>query len=446
MKRRGFIQTTGQAISLSALNYLRTPFSLTSNPLKVVLIGCGWYGKGDLMRLLQIADVEVVALCDPDSRQAKEAQEWVKQRIAHSPVVYRDHREMLSRHPVELAIIGSPDHWHALHAIDAMKAGAHLYLQKPISMDVLEGEAILKTARMLDKKVQVGTQRRSTHHLIEAKKNIIESGLIGKVTHVEMCCYYHMRAHLDDSIVPVPDHLDYDLWVGPAPMLPYTASPHRGYWRAKMEYSNGIMGDMCVHMYDTARWMLGLGWPDEIYSSGGIYVQKESAANTPDTQMAVFKHEELECVWHHRSYGSAVDPKFPWAVIFYGEHGVLKADVHKYEFTPHNSDQIITGSVLYEREEYPQDLEERDIELHTAAANRQHMADLLTSIQNDSTPVADIEEGHISTASCILANISMQLGRSLKFDPTSKTVIGDQDATDLLIRPYRKGWKHPHWR
>jgi len=444
MKRRGFLSQSVKAISLSALTGFQIPLNFIQGPLKVALIGCGWYGKSDLLKLMQVTAVEVIAVSDPDDMQSLEAQDWVRQRINQSPHRYRNHKDLLNKHSPDLVIIGSPDHWHALHAIDAMTAGAHLYLQKPVSMDILEGEAILAVSRTLKRKVQVGTQRRSTPHLIEAKNNIVDAGLLGKVTHVEMCCYYPMRAHLNNTSQVVPSSFDYDLWVGPAAMLPYTGSPHRGYWRAKMEYSNGIMGDMCVHMYDTARWMLALGWPDEVYSTGGIYVQKDSAANTPDTQMAIFKHDELECTWHHRTYGPAVDPEFPWAVMFYGEKGVLKADVRKYEFKSHNSEEVLSGAFLDEKDKYPEDLLERDNEIHVSSATRKHFSDLLTCIESDSTPVADIEEGHISTASCILANLSMQLGRPLSYNPETKTIKGDTKATDKLLRPYRNGWKHPY--
>lgn len=442
MKRRKFLSQAGALLSYPGLASFSHLYP--EKQLNVALIGCGWYGKSDLLKLLQLEEVNVVGLSDPDDHHTKEAQTWVSNRVGQKPKIYRDHRDLLSRHSSDLVIIGSPDHWHALHAIDAMEAGANLYLQKPVSLDVLEGEAILATARRLNKTVQVGTQRRSTPHLREAKQKIIDSGLIGKVTHVQMCCYYPMRAQLSHEIQKVPDHLDYDLWIGPAKALPYTGRPHRGYWRAKTEYSNGILGDMCVHMYDTARWMLGLGWPEEIYSSGGIYKDKISAATTTDTQMAVFKHPELECVWHHRTYGPAPDPNYPWSVMFYGENGVLKADVWKYDYIPRSGDPI-SGKATYEKEEYPEDLEERDNELHAAPATRRHLKDLLDAIHNKSLPISDIEEGHISSAACILANLSMKLGRSLRYDPHAKTISGDPKATDQLHRTYRKGWKHPYF-
>src|SRR5207247_1509597 len=206
-------------------------------------------------------------------------------------------------------------------------------------------------ARKHNRVVQVGTQRKSTPHLIDAKKQVVDAGLLGKIGHVDLCCYFHMRANGNPPVQPVPDFLDYEMWTGPAPLRPYDGLPHKRWWRTFTEYGNGIVGDMCVHILDTARWMLKLGWPKRISSAGGIYVQKEGKSNISDT--------------------------------------------------------------------------------HTAAVDKR------------GRPVADIEEGHISTASCILANIAMDLGRPLVYDPRKRVVVDDPDATKRLRREYRQPWRHP---
>ena len=445
--RRDFIKHSGSVLALSALSPYTLDVLQRAKPWRVSLIGTGWYGTSDLLRLIQVANIEVVGLCDVDSRQLHKAEMRIRSRISskYKLPTYSNYQDMLRQQQPEIVLIGSPDHWHALQAIDSIKSGAHVYLQKPVSVDVLEGEAILATARKYNKVVQIGTQRRSTHHLIDAKNKIINEGKLGKVSHVEMCCYYHMRANKSPAIQPIPDHLDYENYVGPAPYRPYDGLPHRGWWRALMEYSNGIMGDMCVHMYDTVRWLLDLGWADQVYSSGGIYMQKDSKANTADTQTAIFSHKELNCTWQHRSWGPPTDPEYPWGFFIYGEKGVLKGSVNKYEFIPNDGKNIISQDVLFEREDYPEDINEEGIELHVAAATRAHMADFLMAIETDNRPVADIEQGHISTANCILANMSMKLGRPLKYNPTNQTIEGDEEATKLLKRGYREGWTHPHF-
>ena len=443
--RREFIKGTSAALALASLKANGMNLSMPAPKRRVALIGTGWYGKSDLFRLIQVAPVEVVGLCDPDQHQLQNAADMVSQRQqSHKkPPTYGDYRKMLAEQKPEIVLVGSPDHWHALQAIEAIKSGAHVYVQKPISVDVLEGEAMVAAARKYNRVVQVGTQRKSTPHLIEAKKNIVDAGLLGKISHVEMCCYYHMRNNGNPPVQAAPDFFDYEMWTGPAPMRPYDGLPHIRWWRTFMEYGNGIMGDMCIHMFDTVRWMLQLGWPERISSTGGIYVDKTGKSNITDTQSAIFEYPELNCVWQHRTWGTPADPEYPWSFKLYGDKGTLCASTMQYDFIPEGKGEKIHKDVVYEKEKYPEDLTEPNIELNAAPATRLHMLDFLKAIDNKTRPVADIEQGHISTASCIIANLSMKLGRPLRYDPLKKEIIGDAEATRLLQRPYRQPWVHP---
>lgn len=446
INRRRFLKGATASLALTALGARGIDIINPQKTQRVGLIGTGWYGKSDLFRLIQVAPVEVVALCDVDKNQLDQAATLVSQRqkSGKKPRLYGDYRKMLSENEMDIVLIGTPDHWHALQTIDAVKAGAHVYVQKPISVDVMEGEAMVAAARKYNRVVQVGTQRKSTPHLIDAKKNIVDAGLLGKISHVEMCCYIHMRSNGNPAVQSVPDFLDYDMWTGPAPLRPYDGLPHIRWWRTFMEYGNGIMGDMCIHMFDTVRWMLKLGWPTRISSTGGIYVQKEGKSNIADTQTATFEYDGLNCVWQHRSWGTPADPDYPWSFKLYGDKGTLKASTMQCDFIPQgNKGEKIHKDVVYEKEKYPEDLKEERIELNAAPATRLHMLDFLSAIEKKSRPVADIEEGHISTASCILANLSMQTGRPIIYDPAKKIITGDTEATKLLRRAYRQPWLHP---
>ena len=448
ISRRRFLLSSSALAALAAFPSLGTAALdlINDKPKRVGLIGAGWYGKSDLWRLLQVAPVEIISICDVDKRQLAGAVETASQRQKSGkiPRSYKDYREMLKEKDLDIVLVGSPDHWHALLAIAAMEAGADVYCQKPISANVIEGEAMLATARKLKRVVQVGTQRRSTPHWIAAKQQVVDAGLLGRVGLVEMCCYYPMRMNGRQPQKSVPDFLDYEMWTGPAPLRSYETLPHRGWWRAFMEYGNGIVGDMCVHMFDGARWLLDLGWPKRISSSGGIFVQKESESNIADTQTAIFEFEGFNAVWQHRTWGSAPDPDYPWALIIHGEKGTLKLSTMRGDFIPKGGNsKPIHFDCIYEREEYPEDLKEKDIELNAAPATRRHMLDFLAAIKQRTRPVADIEQGHISTASCILANLSMKVGRTLNYDSTQRKVVGDPEATNLLRRPYRDQWQHP---
>ncbi len=447
MNRRNFLGTA----ALAAAPFILTRKSAFAQQVadfgkkRVGLIGTGWYGKCDLFRLLQVAPVDVVSLCDVDQLMLKDAGEQVADRQASkkTPRLYGDYREMLAEKDLDLVLIDTPDHWHALQMIEAVKGGADVYVQKPTGVDVMESAAMLAAARKYGRVVQVGTQRRSTPHLIEAINEIIRPGKLGKVSHVDICCYYHMRRKGNPPDIAVPDHLDYEMYAGPAPKVPYNEIVHPRGWRAFMEYGNGIVGDMCVHMLDMVRWMLDLGWPEHVSSTGGIFVDKESRANITDTQTATFAYPDLNIVWTHRSWGDAPDPEYPWAAFIYGEKGTLKASVQKYEFIPRGGGETVKRDVVMELEKYPEDQTEKDLEKHVAPAIRGHMIDFLKNIESRGKPVADIEQGHISSAACILANMSLELGRTLRWDAAKGEVAGDEEANQILARPYREPWQHP---
>lgn len=444
MDRRTFLKSSAMGIALTSTNGFAQQADRGA-PRRVGLIGSGWYGKGALLRLIQVEPVEVVALCDVDSKMLEDAASLVAERqiSKKKPRTYSDYRAMLQQEELDIVQVSTPDHWHALPMIEAVRAGADVYVEKPICVDIVEGQAMLAAARKYNRVVQVGTQRRSTPHLIDARDKIIREGKLGKIGLIEIYCYYHMRARGNPPEGNPPESLDYDMWTGPAPMRPYTPLAHPRGWRSFMEYSNGIVGDMCIHMFDMVRWLLDLGWPKRVSSNGGILVDKGSIATISDTQGATFEYDDLTVAWQHRTWGHPVDPEYPWGATFYGEKGTLKMSVHKFDFIPLGKGEPIHQDVVYELEEYPEDKTERDLEQHVAPALRHHWKNFLACIDKRERPVADIEQGFISSASCILANMSMKLGRTLAWDPVSGTVIGDDEANRLLRRPYRAPWIHP---
>ena len=444
MNRRQFL-TSGAALAVASSRLGRYAEAFAETPLRVGLIGTGWYGKADLFRLIQVAPVEVVSLCDVDSAMLADAAQQVaaRQVSKKTPRTYADYRRMLAEKDLDLVLIATPDHWHALPFLEAVKAGADVYVQKPVSVDVLEGQAMLAAARKYGRVVQVGTQRRSTPHLMEAREQIVKTGRLGKVALVEVYCYYHMRATENPPDIAPPASLDWEFYTGPAPMRPYNKLVHPRGWRAFMEYGNGIVGDMCIHMLDMVRWMMDLGMPTRVSSTGGIFVDKASKANITDSQAATFDFPDLRIVWTHRTWGEAPDPKYPWGATLYGDKGTLKASVMSYDFVPQGGGESVHKDVTYEFEQYPEDKTEKDLERHVAPAIRGHMKDLLLNMKTRGRPVADIEQGYISTTACILANLSMKLGRTLEWDAALGRVVGDEEANRLLRRPYRAPWVHP---
>lgn len=444
MNRRDFLHTAAFASAVAAIQP-RAFAAAGDKPLRVATIGCGWYGKTDLFHLIQVAPVEVVGLCDVDANMAADAAELVSQRqpSKKKPPVYGDYRKLLADQQPDVVNIATPDHWHALPMIAAVEAGADVYCQKPISVDVAEGQAMVAAAKRTGRTVQVGLQRRSTPHLIEARDRYITSGKLGKVAFVDIHSYYGGPGGFPPTATP-PANLDWEMYVGPAPWLDYHPQIHPRSWRDFRNFSNGQIGDLCVHMFDVVRYFLGIGWPKTVSANGGVFLRdKKSIATIADTQTATFEYPDLQIVWTQRNWGEPADPEYPWGATLYGDKGTLKLSVHSYDFKPHGAGQAEHGDHLDEREKYPEDEQHKETELFAAPATRRHMLDFLAARNEKRLPVSNIEEGYISSACCILANLSMDLERSLKWDAAAGKIFDDDEANQRLARPYREPWSRP---
>jgi predicted dehydrogenase len=443
--RRSFLKSgIGGAAALATIQS-RAFASASDKPLRVGLIGCGWYGKTDLLHLIQVAPVEVVALCDVDSEMLAGAADLVSQRQSSNkkPPTFGDYRKLLSAEKPEIVLIGTPDHWHCLPMVEACKAGADVYCQKPISYDVVEGQAMVAAARKYNRTVQVGLQRRSTPHLLEARDKFIRSGALGKIANVEIHAFTNSPGDFPANSAP-PTTLDWESYVGPAPMREFNTGIHPRGWRNCREFSNGQTGDLCVHFLDVVRYFLELGWPREISANGGILVRRpESTVNVHDTQAAIFDFGKLQVVWNQRNWGLLVDPMDWWSATFYGEKGTLRTSIYGYEFMSKAGGPAVRREFVDESEKYPEDSQHKETELFAAPATRRHLQNFLDARREGKRPVADIEEGYISSACCILANLSMELGRSLKWNIEAGRVIGDDEANAKLARKYRGDWVHP---
>ncbi len=435
MDRRTFLQTTAATGLVLAGTSLAG--AADGKTLRAGLIGTGWYGMVDLRHLMDHGGAEVVALCDVDKKGLETAADEVAGRQKERPQVFHDFRDMLKPKNLDIVLVGTPDHWHALTAIAAMEAGADVYVEKPISHTYLEGRAMVRTARRLKRVVQVNTQRRSTPHFISAR-DFIKAGQLGCIGVVRAYCYYNMRPTGSPADCPPPESLDFDFWTGPAPLRPYNPMIHPRGWRSFMEYGNGILGDMGIHMLDAARWIMDAKHPKKISSVGGIYLAKGGKANTTDTQTVTFDYGDFTAIWEHRMYGRSEDLKAGWGLNFYGEKGTLQLTIDAWDFMPWGQGKPMHVESV---KDGPLDLlyESPD----RKPAGRAHMKNFLECVASRERPIADVEEGHLSTALCQLGNISQQLGRSLTWDAEQERVVGDEEANKLLRRTYRKPWVYP---
>lgn len=444
MNRRTFVSSL--AVAGAAVAAGSRLFASDSKPrLRVGVIGCGWYGGVNLEVFQRCAGIQVVSLADPNKHMLANLVAQAAKTQSEEPATFADYREMLAHAPLDVVIVATPDHWHALPAIAAMQAGADLYLEKPVSVDVIEGEALVAAARKYGRVVQVNTQRRSNKLYLEARDKYMASGRLGAIGLVETYSFLGENPEILPD-VPVPEGLDYDLWVGPAPKIPFRTGMEDRQWRPFMEFGNGPIGNLGVHMIDKVRFLLGLGWPESVSCTGGIYVHRNATSNTPDTQRAVFKYPGLDLSWEHRTWGASPIPQRHWSdqwgARFIGEKGTLNMTMFEYVFTPEGSGSREGVNLLSTTGNLENVDLSRDGQAFIETENR-HVLDFLRAREDRSRPVADIEQGHISSSMCELGNLAMQLGRPVAYDPKTRTVPGDAEATARLARPYRAPWIHP---
>ena len=416
-------------------------------PKRVGLIGSGWYGKCDLFRLIQVAPVEVVSLCDVDKKMLAEAAEMVADAAG-----VEEEAADLRRLPRDAQGEG-PRHRPHRHA-------------RPLARPADDRRRRGRGRRLRAEADQRRRGRRPGH---AGRGPQAQAGRAGR---------HAAPQHAAPDRGPRPDHQAKassarSAWSrstatttcgpaatrptprrpttsttrcgpGPAPMRPYNPMVHPRGWRAFMEYGNGIVGDMCIHMLDMVRWMLDLGWPKRIASTGGILVrqgQQGQHLRHADRHVRLRRPDGRLAAPH---LGPAARPEVSLGRDVLRRQGHAQGQRHAATTSSRWAGaQPIHRDVTYELEQYPEDKTEKDLERHVAPAIRGHMQDFLAAIATRGKPVADIEEGHISTASCILANLAMQLGRTLTWDPEKGEVAGDEEANRLLRRPYREPWIHP---
>ena len=377
MHRRDFLTTSAAALAFSSFPFAE---QFADTRKRVGLIGAGWYGKTDLLRLVQVAPVDVVSLCDVDKTMLADAAALVASRQVSkkTPRTYTDYREMLKERDLDIVIIVTPDHWHALAMIDAVKSGADVWVQKPISVDVVEGQAMLAAARKYKRVVQVGLQRRSTPHLVRARDRVIREGRLGTIGLVDIHCYYHMRATANPPDTAPPDYLDYEMWTGPAPMRPYNALVHPRSWRA----FNGVRQR---HRRRHVRAHARHGALDDGPRHAGAHQLLGRHPRRQEEQGEHHGHPNGD-VRLRQPAGRLVAPlvrRRAGSDVSVGRdvlrrQGDAQGRVMGYDFTPSAKGEApIHEDVTYEYEQFPEDRTEKDLERNVAPAIRAHMKDFL---------------------------------------------------------------------
>jgi predicted dehydrogenase len=427
-KRRTFLKATGLGAAASLLS---AGTARAGEPGRIVLgvIGTGGMGSNHVRALAARKDVAIAYLCDADANRAAAAAKHVEQASGTAPKMVKDLRQVLDDRAVDAVFIATPDHWHAPASILALDAGKHVYVEKPCCHNLREGRLMVEAVRRSGKLLQVGTQSRSTACVQEAIRRVL-GGEIGDVLVAKAWNSQQRRSIGKTQPSKPPAHLDYDLWLGPAPEVPYRANLLPGIWRWWHDFGCGDIGNDGVHDIDVARWGLGAEThPSTIACLGGKYFFDDDQ-QFPDTQYAVFEYplpgspgKKKQLIFEQRIWSPYVQEGYENGVAFYGTKGLLIIGhtVGWKLFGPRNK-------LLAERTG-PCDL----------PAHHQNFLDCVRGQQKQLN--ADVMAGHLSAGLVHLANISARVGRTLQFDPQAEQVRSDPEAGAMLRRKYREG----HW-
>ena len=360
---------------------------------------------------------------------------------------YADFRRMLEDKDVQAVVVSTPDHWHALHTMMACAAGKDVYVEKPMTLFVREGRWMTDVAKRHKRIVQVGTQQRSGAHYQKARE-LVKAQYFGKIHSVRMASFRNVMPGFGRPPAgAAPSNLDYDLWTGPAPLHPY--SPHRGiyHFRWFWDYSGGQMANLGAHSIDIMYWFLNLLGPAAVYSSGGRFALEDDG-ETPDTQDALFEFPKMTAIWSLRE--ASAGSRGGSGLEFFGTKGSMIIDRGGYRVLadtkvpsenaiPQFQGHPVGGPQRREAppEKWIEPLEEKGSGAQQFAS---HVRNFLDCIKSRKEPIAPVEDGHRVSVACHLGNISLRLGRKLKWDAVKETIPGDAEASAMLERPYRKPW------
>ena len=415
-----------------------------ANKVVLGIMGVGGRGRALLTSLVKRPDVKIKYICDADTRCYGPAAEIVIEGHGYKPEFVQDFRKMLDDPEVDAIIVATSDRWHALATIMACQAGKDVYVEKPLSLSIWDGRKMVEAARKYRRIVQVGAQSRSAPYTEKAAE-YIRSGKLGDVHLARVFLMQESGPIQVADVQSVPEGLDYDLWCGPSPMLPYR--PGRWFWRLWDFYTGYIMADM-IHQVDLARYLIGRDYPKTVCSAGGVY-HFDDGREQPDTHFATFEFDKLTLLFEaslwspymHRIVLLKDQSKFPdWPfcatkVEICGTKGIMCFGRHGGGWQVFEGDARVRQSKAVVSE---------PAKLKFGSIIDVHFEDFLSCIRTRNKPKADVEEVHRSMALCHLANISYRVGnRSLKYDGAAEKFIDDAEADKYLKANYRKPWIVP---
>lgn len=396
-----------------------------SEQIQVAVIGVRGMGHGHVRRLKQRRDVRVAALCDVDQQVLARAAETVKDDGGQGPELVEDFRRVLDNRSIDAVIIATPHHWHCPIAIRALEAEKDVYLEKPGSHVLREGRLLVEAARKYDRIVQHGTQMRSSEVTARAGE-VLASGILGTV---KMAKAWNCQRHAHRPKVPdeaAPAHVNYDMWLGPAPKRPFNPNRFHGNWNWYRHYGNGDIGGDGIHDLDIARWGLGVTTHPTRITAHGSRVDLQGEREFPDNMMVAYHYPEGKVLLYEDRGWTPYGPHgFDSGNAFYGTEGMMV-------FSRRGYFQVYLGR---KREE--------GAGMRGDTGHPQHLYAFLDSVRSRSQPIASAEVAHLSCALVHLGEVAYRVGRVVNFDADTETILGDEEACRLLTKQYRPPWNVP---
>ncbi len=389
-----------------------------SERVRIAVIGLRSRGLDHLKLLSAEPDAEVAAICDVDDAMIAKAMAKIPSAGGKTPRTEKDFRRLLDDKSIDAVTIATPDHWHALITVMACQSTKDVYVEKPISHNVVEGRRMVEAARKYRRVVQAGTQKRSAPWVAEAV-NRVRNGSIGKVG-MARAWIHQVRPNIGHGKPgPVPAGVDYAMWQGPAPDRPFYANRFHYNWHWFWNWGTGELGNNGIHAVNMARWGLGVDAPTAVTSGGGKFVFDDDQ-EVPDTQITVWNFPEASLVWEHRMWSKHPAEGTGFGVAFYGEKGTLIIGERNWRIEDGDGSRSKPGpdgQVL-------------------------HVRNFLDCVKSRNKPNADIEIGHLSTRLCHLGNIAFRTGKTLTFDAARES-FRDDAANALLSREYGSRFSMP---
>lgn len=395
-----------------------------NGPLRIGVIGVGGYGMADARAALKVGGVEIVAVCDVDSEHLNSSADALEKLQEKRPQTFKRYQDLLELDGLDALIIGTPPQWHALIFIAALEKGLDVYCEKPLAYDVREGRAMVEAADASDRVVQIGFQRRQSQAFQQAKR-FIASGGAGEIVQVDAQIHYRAGTKDPTPQAPPPE-LDWDLWCGPSPKIPYSPQVGHRNWRLEKTTGHGHLVDWGIHLIDTTRMMLDLPMPKAITAAGGLY-HYQGKITTPDTLTVHFEFDRCPVVWRHRLWGATeYNAEVTNGIFFYGDEATVFATDARWVVVP------------------PGKGKEHEVHEVKTDMGANHMADFLEAVKARRKTACPIADAYRSTATVQLAMIAYETGSPVRWDEASEKIVDNPAAAGLLKREYRAPWKHPY--